>query len=195
VIFIALAIVVGVGLGLFFRSFRPGVPAAPPGRTLHFAPIGDFPAADAQALVAHYRDRFGLEIDVLPTIPMPPEAMDLRRRQVIAERLTEAIRGQPIAADHNAVIIGLTSADMYIASATWNYAYGMRQGDRWAVVSSARMSAGFADETLRMARLQKMITKNIGILYYLLPDSTDPRSVLYNNILGPDDLDRMTEEF
>jgi hypothetical protein len=57
------------------------------------------------------------------------------------------------------------------------------------------MSAGFADEALRMARLQKMITKNIGILFYLLPDSTDPRSVLYSNILGPDDLDRMTEEF
>jgi hypothetical protein len=46
-----------------------------------------------------------------------------------------------------------------------------------------------------MARLQKMITKDIGILFFQLPESADPRSVLYNNILGPDDLDRMTEEF
>jgi predicted Zn-dependent protease len=114
---------------------------------------------------------------------------------VIAERLTEAIRGQPISADPNAVIIGLTSADMYIASKDWNYAYGMRHGDRWAVVSSARMSWGTASDQRRMERLEKMITKNIGILFYGLPPSSDPRSVLYNNVLGPDDLDRMTEEF
>ena len=40
-----------------------------------------------------------------------------------------------------------------------------------------------------------MITKNIGIMYYGLPASPNPRSVMYNDILGVDDLDRMTEDF
>ena len=37
--------------------------------------------------------------------------------------------------------------------------------------------------------------KDIGIMYYGLPLSNDPRSVMYRNILGIDDLDRMTEHF
>jgi len=40
-----------------------------------------------------------------------------------------------------------------------------------------------------------MVTKNIGIMYFGLPASDNPRSVLFRNILGVDDLDRMTEEF
>ena len=40
-----------------------------------------------------------------------------------------------------------------------------------------------------------MITKNIGIMYYGLPASGNPRSALFRSILGVDDLDRMTEEF
>ena len=45
-----------------------------------------------------------------------------------------------------------------------------------------------------MRRLQKLVTKSIGLMYFgLLSD--DPGSVLYRNILGPRDLDRMSEEF
>ena len=53
----------------------------------------------------------------------------------------------------------------------------------------------FTDSTRRMQRIQKMITKNLGILYYGLPQSDDPGSVLYKSILGPDDLDRASEDF
>jgi hypothetical protein len=45
------------------------------------------------------------------------------------------------------------------------------------------------------ARLRKMVTKNIGILYYRLPQSNDPRSVLYKNVGGVSELDNMGEEF
>jgi hypothetical protein len=37
--------------------------------------------------------------------------------------------------------------------------------------------------------------KNIGIMYYRLPLSENPRSVLYGKVLGEDDLDHMTENF
>jgi hypothetical protein len=40
-----------------------------------------------------------------------------------------------------------------------------------------------------------MVSKNVGILYYRLPVSDDPRSVLYGNIGGVQEFDRMTDDF
>jgi hypothetical protein len=40
-----------------------------------------------------------------------------------------------------------------------------------------------------------MVTKNIGIMYFKLQQSDDPRSVLYKNIGGISELDAMGEEF
>jgi hypothetical protein len=45
------------------------------------------------------------------------------------------------------------------------------------------------------ARTRKMVTKNIGVLYFQLPMSDDPRSVLYRNIGGAQEFDRMSEDF
>jgi hypothetical protein len=45
------------------------------------------------------------------------------------------------------------------------------------------------------SRLRKMVTKNIGILYFRLPLSDDPRSVLYSKIGGAQEFDRMSEDF
>ena len=99
------------------------------------------------------------------------------------------------AADPEAVIIGLTDVDMYIESEDWRYAYGLRSMGTLAVVSSARMDALGAGDARQLQRLRKMVTKNLGILYYGLAPSTDPRSVLYRDILGPQDLDRVSEDF
>jgi hypothetical protein len=40
-----------------------------------------------------------------------------------------------------------------------------------------------------------MVAKNIGIMYFGLPISQDPMSVLYGQIGGVEELDRMTEYF
>ncbi len=173
-----------------------GVPSPPVDRTIYLAPFGDFPREDADALVAHYLEKFDLAIEVLPSIPVPDTAMDADRDQLIAERLLDAIAAnEVVASDPEAVVIGLTDVDMYIAARTWGYAYGLRSGGTLAVVSAARMDAGFATEERRHQRLRKMVTKNLGILYYGLGVSDDPRSVLYRDILGPDDLDYASEDF
>jgi len=44
-------------------------------------------------------------------------------------------------------------------------------------------------------RLRKMVTKNIGVLYYELPTTDDPRSVMYDGINSVEDLDNMCEDF
>lgn len=170
------------------------VPPLPASRSVFFAPIGDFPLAEAEALVAHYNEKFGMAIGILPALVLPPEAFDAARRQVIAERVIDAIAaGHKMAADPAAVVIALVSEDMYIAAQAWRYAYGLRSQGHLAVVSTARLSDGLGSDKMR--RLQKMVTKDIGVLYFGLPQSDDPGSVLYRDVGGPADLDRMSEDF
>jgi hypothetical protein len=40
-----------------------------------------------------------------------------------------------------------------------------------------------------------MVMKNVGVLCYGLPLSQNPRSALYGQIDGVEELDRMTESF
>ena len=52
--------------------------------------------------------------------------------------------------------------------------------------------AGQANET---SRLQKIVTKDIGIMYYNKSASDDPHSVLFSGILGIQELDQVSEDF
>ena len=45
------------------------------------------------------------------------------------------------------------------------------------------------------ARIRKMVTKNIGVLYYHLPQSIHPKSAMYGAIGGIEELDFMGEDF
>ena len=183
------------GPSILPRSTTP-VPDPPADRSLYLAPIGDFPLADAEALVAHFQQKFGITVGLLPSIPVTDDSFDPDRNQLIAERLIDSIAASyDVAADPGAIVIGLTNADMYIAARTWQYAYSLLVDDRFAIVSSARMDAYFANQDKQMERLRKMVTKNIGVLFYDLPQSDDRRSVLYRDILGPLDLDRASEDF
>ncbi len=96
-------------------------------------------------------------------------------------------------------MIGITENDMYIRKFSWLFAFSYRAENRFAIVSSARMNPVNLgkpnDPALLQTRVRKMITKNIGILYFHLPQNNNPRSVLYRSILGIDDLDGVGEDF
>ena len=49
------------------------------------------------------------------------------------------------------------------------------------------------DDELTLTRARKMVTKYVGLLYFDLPTSGDPKSPMYGNILSVGDLDRMEE--
>ena len=185
-----------IALSWVGRSPMP-VPDPPVARNVYFAPIGDFPREKVEELVAHYRAKYDLTIEIVAPIPVPPDALDTERDQLGADRLLEAIQASDVAlADPEAVIIGLTDQDMYIEELTWRYAYAFRSNNGLhAVISTARFNAGRADDAKQMQRLRKMITKNLGFLYYGLGSSQDPGSVMYGQIMGPDDLDAVSEDY
>ena len=176
----------------------PFVPAPLPGRTVAFLPLGSFPAADLERLTAFYEARYDIAIDILPPTQIPDGLLDPNRRQLAAEDLINVIETNvPGASDPDRVVIGFVMADIYIRGRPdWWWAFGLRDEGHLGVVSTARMgSALILGGILESARLRKMVTRDIGILYFGLPFSTDRHSVLYRDILGVPDLDAMGEDY
>jgi len=168
---------------------------------IYLVPLGRFATDFLDDLPAYCRQKFGLEVEILPQVPLDSGVEDPVKGQAVAEKLVELIkRSQPeLSGDPDAFLIGITEKDMYIAAYDWRYAFNWRQEGRFAVVSTARMSSASAtratDSGILQVRLRKMLTKNIGLLYYQLPVSADPTSVLYGRINSVSDIDRMAESF
>jgi predicted Zn-dependent protease len=127
-----------------------------------------------------------------------PATRDDSRRQLMAERLVASVRKRRARKYYNPkeILIGFTSKDIYPTSQNWQFAFGWKQTSLGAaVVSTARMRLHYAgeppDENLAETRLRKMVTKDIGILYYRLAPNQNPRSVLYNQIVGIEELDQV----
>ena len=171
------------------------------GQKIYFAAVGEMRSVHLDVLQAYYKQRYDLTVEILPPIGLEPMVVDERRRQLIAEELIELMKRRypEHARSPQSILIGITEGDMYIREVNWRFAFARRDGDRFAIVSSARMdpvSFGFLpDEELLQTRLRKMLSKNIGIMYYKLPQKSDRRSVMFGPILGIDDLDSMGEDF
>jgi len=171
------------------------------GQKIYFAAVGEMRSVHLDALQAYYKQRYDLTVEILPPIGLEPMVVDERRRQLIAEELIELMKRRypEHARSPQSILIGITEGDMYIREVNWRFAFARRDGDRFAIVSSARMdpvSFGFLpDDELLQTRLRKMLSKNIGIMYYKLPQKSDRRSVMFGPILGIDDLDSMGEDF
>jgi YD repeat-containing protein len=169
--------------------------------TIYLVPLGKLQAVLSNDLLSYYRKKYGLEIRVLAPVPLPAWTKDATRHQLIAEELVEAIKRTcpQLANDPDVVIVGVTDEDMYIAEMNWRYAFSWRQEERFAIVSMARMNPAFPDQPsnpkLMGERVRKMITKDVGLLYYHLQPSYDFSSALYNSIDDAEDLDDMGEEF
>jgi tetratricopeptide (TPR) repeat protein len=169
---------------------------------LYFVPLNNYSAAEVTKLVNYCKQKIGIEPIVMDKVPFALTTVDKKRQQVIAEEAVELIKMKyrDLVGDPNAVVIGLTDEDMYIRhNQNWQWAFGYWTQRRFAIVSSARMNpanlGGAANDVLTEARLRKMLLKNIGVLYYNYPTNYDPKSVLYDEVRGVEDLDKMGDDF
>ena len=164
-------------------------------------PLGDFPAATAESLADYYRKRFKIEVKTLPAIGLTDTVKNAQRNQLVAEKLITLLKeARPeLVHDPAAFVIGLTHDDIYIEHRDWQYAFSWRQEGKYAVASSSRLNEGGplkeTSEEQASIRFRKIVTKNIGLLYYHLSQSDDPRSVLYGRVESVRDLDKMSEDF
>ena len=148
---------------------------------------------------AYYKAKLGIDVKVLPAIPVDDWVTDASRKQAVAERLTQLMERteKEIAREPATILLGVTQRDMYIGSVNWRYAVNYRAGGGAGVISMARVKPvpANADEArvLLGSRLQKLLTKNILLLAFHLPLSGDPGSILFSSSWAPD-LDLMSED-
>jgi predicted Zn-dependent protease len=168
---------------------------------IYLVPIGDTTPLISASLLQYYRGKYGLTLDVLPSIPVPEWARDEARHQVVAEELIEAMRRAypQQAATTDSILIGVTDEDIYIAELDWEFAFNFRQAHQTAVISTARLDPVHygrpaAPEVLE-TRLRKLLNKNIGISFFGLNLSSDPGSVLYDEVWNMGTLDAMGEDY
>ena len=200
---ILLIILVGAMLGVTGVSATAARQTPLPPQ-LYFVAIGDVPPAMIDGLVSHFQAKYGMAIKTLLPLALDESTVDPQRKQLVADKLIQAVRfrNASLAKRPETRVIAITPSDMFMEAMRekWSFTFSLRSRDqRFAVVSYARMNpaalGAAPNEELMSSRLRKMIAKNIGIIYYALPLSKNPRSVLYGNVLSVDDLDRMTEEF
>lgn len=178
---------------------RESLPVHGNGR-VYLVPLGEPMPEVLAGLPEYYRRRFGLEVNILPAVYLDAGVEDSARRQAVAEKLIDRMcHAHPeLIEDPENVLLGVTNRDMYIGAFRWRFAFNFRESARFGVVSTARMHVRslFAPENpeLVRVRIRKMLTKNIGILFYQLPLSDDPTSVLAAGVNSADDLDLMTED-
>jgi YD repeat-containing protein len=165
---------------------------------LYFVPLGR-QAFSAQSLAGYYRDKFKIEITVLPSVALGNDSYDAARHQYISEELILDMRSAypKIARAGDAVMIALTDEDMYPRSLGWNFTTSLWLDGRFAVVSSRRNDPRLedprrpADPVTQLAGMKRTLTKYIAVLYFHLPVSFDPTSVLHQPLSlggGSDDL-------
>jgi predicted Zn-dependent protease len=169
---------------------------------IYFVPIGNAPTSEIDGLVAHYQQKVGLKSTILPALVPGPSEINRNRHQLIAENVLAFMRKRyfQYVKNDSSILIGITSDDMYPLGQDWQFCFGWRQPEiRSAVVSTARMNLHYEGEPANGAnetsRLQKVVTKDIGIMHYNKLPSNNPHSVLFNGILGIEELDQVTEDF
>lgn len=149
----------------------------------------------------YYRETLGVTIEISPTIPFTESMIDVGRDQLVGEQLIDEMKRQlPTYANNPRVLmIGFTRGDMYILHKDWQFAFAYRETGRFAAISTSRMDPESfgepADDRVLVPRLIKMTSKQIGLLFYELPEREEKTSVLFSPILGVDDLDAVAMNF
>lgn len=196
----ALLVLVALGVGVA-ESRRWSCPYAVPSSCrpklsrIAIMGVGKIDPSVVSGLATHFHDCYGLPVVVAPSIEAPASAWNATREQWTAEALLSAMPGchdgDPLC-DASVLVIGVTFDDIYTTQADWRYAFTTRDPVRHvAIISMAQMSSlglGTSD-----GRVRKFVAKTIALEYCGLPQSSDPRSVRYNSIMGPDVLDGIDE--
>jgi YD repeat-containing protein len=168
-----------------------------PTQKVYLVPVGLDSYQSLDWAPAYYKEKLGIEVSVLPSISLDRTLIDSQRGQLNAGKCIEFIKDRypELARDASVMMIGVTSSDMYMSSNNWRYTENMRSEGRFAVISSARVHPPALWEKLNpewlTSRVQKLITKNLVMLYFGLPLSSDYTSLMSGGVLPGWEIDQM----
>jgi YD repeat-containing protein len=180
-----------VNLAPVNRIEMPRVPA----KKVYLLPLGLSESIDWAP--DYYKAKFGIDVTVLPPAPVDESLMDSKRNQLSAEKCFNTfMQGKypEIGRDPSTLLVAVTSKDTYGAILGWNYVQNLRIG-RFAMISSARLHPPALLENVNpewlTSRLEKMLTKNIAMLYFDVPMSSDYTSMMSGGVLSGQEIDAM----
>ncbi len=135
-----------------------------------------------------------------PSFRLDSSAVDHRREQVdavtVADQLARAF--QDARGISPATILGVTALRSCTRRRSPSDAFDFgaakqfpQQKQGFAAISTARMGSG--EERFR--RLESMAMRYLGLLYFGLPESSDPTSALAPSVRTVEDLDRLLPRF
>jgi YD repeat-containing protein len=171
-----------------------------PEKRVYLVPVGYSDDEHLDWVGTYYERKLGINVVLLPGIPLDPADIDKSRSQLDSYKCVEYLQRKfpDLAADPSVVLIGITSADMYIPWLDWWYADSLRSTGRYAMISTAHLHPpallGRLNPAWLSSRVEKLLTKDLAILYFDLPLSSDYTSLLSGGILSSSDIDQMGDE-
>ena len=167
-----------------------------PAKNVFLVPIGLSPRESLDWAPAYYKSKLGIDLTVLRPVSVNPKLVDPSRNQLNADKCLEVIleKYPDLARDPFAILIGVTSGDIFIPGLNWEYAENMHHGGR---LQSSPPPAhppavlGIWNPEWFDSRLQKLLTKNVAMLYFDLPMSSDYTSMLSGGVLSGTEIDQM----
>ncbi len=175
------------------RLVLPKVPA----QKVYLVPLGLDPSESLDWAPAYYKAKFGIDVVVLPAAAMKPEFMDSKGKQADSDKCVAYVRSlyPELDRDPSTLLFIVTSRDIFIPHDDLAYTVNYRDGMRFVVVSSARLHPfslwDRGNPEWLGSRLQKMLTKNIAMLYFNLSMSDDSTSLLCGGRLSGLEVDAM----
>ena len=161
--------------------------------TIYFLPMGQQRGIDVDGLAAHYGDAYHRPFIALPPRALPPVAYDGKRRQWAAETiLDELTRDASALAPKGAVIVALTSDDLYRLDTDDAFVFTYAKA-AVSIISNAGLGSNVPGDPNPGYRLRKMITRDLGIRYCSFPYKHHPRSILFAPEEGLPDVEDMDE--
>src|ERR1700675_4973162 len=176
--FSRLSLVSGSGEKIEFTPARALHLPTVPTKKVYLVPVGLDDTETLQWAPAFYKSKLGIDVSLLPATPIDSKIFESDRDQINANKCVKflAEKYPEIARDPSAVLIAVTSADMYLPGFVYsNFVENSREEGRYAVVSSARLHPFPLLEKLNpewlASRLEKILTQNMVLLYFGLPMS------------------------
>lgn len=163
---------------------------------VHFVPLDAGAVKMLRASLPALKPWIAAPVEITPIPGARPSWVAADRGQidggaVIDDLIARFRQAQGARAD---LVFAVTTYSVFdVGSPQWAFVFGIRGGagsPRGAIIGTAQMRA-FHPERER-ARFVKMALRYLGEIRCGLPRNGDPTSVLYANLLGDADLDRMS---
>jgi predicted Zn-dependent protease len=172
------------------------LPATAQQETVYLMGIGKFDRKQLAGIKKRLTTVAGVNVVIKGSLALPKSAFDKERNQYSGTDLTAAIGKN--SSHKGKWVVAFTAEDLFSSTKPeWRYCFSQYGGSRGnhAVFSDFRMRpenyGGPADPALVQARLEKMVLSFVGRYMLGKPSGKDPTSLLYQPILGPNDLDKM----